>query len=56
VRIIAGTLVEVGRGKLTPEHVRRLLTSEGQRPQAGQTAPACGLTLVNITLGRKSQE
>lgn len=56
VRIVVGTLVEVGRGKLACEQVSRLLTSEGQRPQAGKTAPACGLTLVNITLGRKSQE
>jgi tRNA pseudouridine38-40 synthase len=56
VRIIVGTLVEVGRGRLTPEQVRGMLTSEGQRPQAGKTAPACGLTLVNITLGRKAAE
>lgn len=45
VRIIAGTLMEVGRGNWAPEKVRDILASE-DRAAAGPTAPACGLTLV----------
>ncbi len=45
VRIIAGTLIDVGRGKMEPEKVKEIL--EGlDRHKAGPTAPACGLTLV----------
>lgn len=47
VRIIAGTLVEVGKGKKTPEDVSRILFAK-DRCQAGQTAPPQGLTLVGI--------
>jgi tRNA pseudouridine38-40 synthase len=47
VRILAGTLVAVGKGKMTAEHVANLLES-GDRTQAGVTAPACGLTLVRV--------
>jgi tRNA pseudouridine38-40 synthase len=47
VRILAGTLVAVGRGKLTVDDVRALLAS-GDRTRAGVTAPACGLTLVRV--------
>ncbi len=52
VRIIAGTLIDVGRGRLTPDDVARLLSPSGHRRAAGMTAPACGLTLVAVTLGR----
>lgn len=45
VRIIAGTLMEVGRGHMPPESVRDILGAH-DRQQAGPTAPACGLTLV----------
>lgn len=45
VRIIAGTLMEVGRGNLEPEKVREILDAK-DRQAAGPTAPACGLTLV----------
>lgn len=45
VRIMAGTLMEVGRGKLPPERVKDILTA-CDRQAAGPTAPACGLTLV----------
>lgn len=45
VRIIAGTLMEVGRGHMPPERVRDILAAH-DRQQAGPTAPACGLTLV----------
>lgn len=46
VRIIAGTLIEVGRGRIEPLVIPGILAS-GNREQAGPTAPACGLTLVS---------
>lgn len=45
VRIIAGTLIEVGRGNRPPERMQDILRA-CDRAQAGPTAPACGLTLV----------
>lgn len=45
VRIIAGTLMEVGRGSYPPEKVKEILAAK-DRQAAGPTAPACGLTLV----------
>ena len=47
VRIIAGTLVEVGNGRLEPEALRQILDKK-DRSAAGPTAPACGLTMVGI--------
>lgn len=47
VRIIAGTLTEVGRGFRTPEDVRNVLEA-GDRDRAGATAPARGLILMSI--------
>ncbi len=47
VRIIVGTLIEVGRGKMAPSHVRAILRSK-DRTQAGPTAKALGLTLVQV--------
>ena len=52
VRIIAGTLLDVGRGRLTPDDVAALLGPSGDRQRAGMTAPAHGLTLVAVALGR----
>jgi tRNA pseudouridine38-40 synthase len=52
VRILAGTLVEVGCGRLTPADVAQLLSEHGDRRNAGMTAPAHGLTLVRVTTGR----
>ena len=46
VRIIAGTLMEVGKGNLMPESIKEILASR-DRSAAGPTAPACGLTLVD---------
>lgn len=46
VRIIAGTLMEVGRGNIEPEKVKEILVAK-DRTAAGPTAPACGLTLVD---------
>lgn len=47
VRIIAGTLVEVGMGRRDPELVR-LAIETADRTMAGPTAPAHGLTLLKI--------
>jgi tRNA pseudouridine38-40 synthase len=44
VRIIAGTLAEAGRGRITPEHVREILRT-GDRAKAGPTLPPTGLCL-----------
>ncbi len=44
VRIIAGTLLEVGRGKLTPEDIHEIIQSQDRR-RAGKTLPAHGLFL-----------
>ena len=44
VRIIAGTLMEVGRGAIPPEKIPEILAA-CDRGAAGPTAPACGLTL-----------
>ncbi len=45
VRIIAGTLMEVGREKYPPEAVLAMLEQK-DRTKAGPTAPACGLILA----------
>ncbi|MCA9016923.1 MAG: tRNA pseudouridine(38-40) synthase TruA, partial [Planctomycetaceae bacterium] len=47
VRAITGTLMEVGVGRWSPEDVQTILTSM-DRSQAGATAPACGLYLVQV--------
>lgn len=45
IRIIAGTLMEVGRGKIAPIQIRDILEAK-DRECAGPTAPANGLTLM----------
>ena len=47
VRIIAGTLVEVGQGKIQPQKVKEILEAKN-REQAGKTLPACGLCLMQV--------
>jgi tRNA pseudouridine38-40 synthase len=47
VRILAGTLVEVGIGRRDPDAMPALLAA-GDRAQAGPTAPARGLCLVRV--------
>lgn len=47
VRIIAGTLMEAGNGRKGLENIEKALVT-GERTLAGPTAPACGLTLVEI--------
>lgn len=50
VRIIAGTLIEVGFGKLKPDDIPAILESRDRR-KAGRTAPAHGLYLVEVYYG-----
>jgi tRNA pseudouridine38-40 synthase len=47
VRIIAGTLIEIGNGAYPPQRMKEILEA-ADRETAGPTAPACGLTLVRI--------
>lgn len=47
VRIMVGTLVEVGQGRRSPDGIASLL-ARPDRTRAGPTAPACGLTLVEV--------
>lgn len=47
VRIITGTLIQVGKGQLQAEDIRQMLSAK-DRTTAGQTAPPQGLTLVGI--------
>jgi len=46
-RNIAGTLIEVARGRFKPEAVKGILEKR-HRPSAGQTAPAKGLCLEKV--------
>jgi tRNA pseudouridine38-40 synthase len=47
VRNVTGTLVEIGRGRWTPEHILDILTAK-DRSVAGPLAPAAGLCLMRI--------
>ena len=47
VRSLAGTLLDIGRGRLSPGRIRRMLRT-GDRSLAGTTAPAKGLALVSV--------
>ena len=47
VRIIAGTLIEIGNGQYPPERMKKILDAR-DREYAGPTAPARGLTLLGI--------
>ena len=48
VRAMVGTLVEIGRGRLAIEDLRRLLEDGGARAESGPNAPAHGLELSEI--------
>ena len=50
VRTIAGTLVEIGRGRRTADSMAHLLVLR-DRAHAGPTAPASGLFLVGVDYG-----
>ncbi len=47
VRIIAGTLVDVGMGRIAPDELGTIIESR-DRTRAGRTAPAHGLYLVEV--------
>ena len=47
VRIIAGTLIQVGLGEIKPEDIPGILEAKN-RSAAGPTAPAQGLTMIGI--------
>jgi tRNA pseudouridine38-40 synthase len=47
VRILIGTLVDVGRGRVGVEAIARMLET-GDRKAGGMTAPAQGLTLLRV--------
>ncbi len=47
VRIIAGTLIKVGNGKLSPHHIPEIIEAR-DRVMAGPTAPAKGLCLIRV--------
>ena len=47
VRIISGTLVDVGMGKIQPEDIEIIIESQ-KRENAGKTLPAHGLYLVKV--------
>ena len=47
VRILTGTLVEIGEGKREVQSIERIL-QDGERRLAGETAPAHGLFLVEV--------
>ena len=47
VRIIVGTLVEVGLGKIEPNQIENII-KEGKRENAGKTLPPNGLYLLEV--------
>ena len=47
VRILTGTLMEVGWHKRTPESIQALIEAK-DRTLAGPTAPACGLCMMQV--------
>jgi tRNA pseudouridine38-40 synthase len=53
VRTIAGTLIEVGRGKLAPGDIPGILAAR-DRNQAGPTAPAQGLCLMKVEYAQRN--
>lgn len=48
VRAIVGTMLDIGRGKRTPESLHEIITSKN-RLNAGASAPAQGLSLIKIS-------
>lgn len=47
VRAVVGTLIEVGRGRLSVADFQKILDS-GDRRMAGESVPACGLFLEDV--------
>jgi tRNA pseudouridine38-40 synthase len=50
IRIMAGTLLEIGNGRFPPDRIATVLET-GDRNQAGPTAPGHGLTLEKVYFG-----
>lgn len=55
VRIIAGTLLEVGKGNISPQKMEEIIES-CNRKNAGPTAPAKGLKLVRIKYEQETEK
>ena len=53
VRIITGTLVEIGQGKRAPEEMKEMIEA-ADRTVAGHTAPPYGLYLAEVYYGEKT--
>ena len=53
VRIIAGTLVDVGRGKYQPDQIPKIIASK-DRALAGSTLPPEGLFLMWVKYGERN--
>ncbi|HSR37058.1 MAG TPA: tRNA pseudouridine(38-40) synthase TruA [Desulfurivibrionaceae bacterium] len=51
VRIMAGTLVDIGKGRFAPEHIATLLATP-DRCRGGVTAPPHGLCLLQVRYPR----
>ena len=47
VRILTGTLLEIGSGRRSPESINEIIES-GQRADAGFLVPASGLCLKEV--------
>lgn len=47
IRIIAGTLLDVGQGKIDPNDIPEIINSK-DRKRAGRTLPASGLCLMEV--------
>lgn len=47
VRIMVGTLIEIGTGELEPGSINQIILSKN-RKNAGITVPSCGLTMCHI--------
>ena len=52
VRILAGTLLEIGQGRRPAAAMREILAGR-DRSRAGRTAPACGLYLERVFYDKK---
>ena len=55
VRIIAGTLIEAGMGRIEDKDIPAIIEAR-DRSYAGPTAPACGLTLISYEYLEKIPE
>lgn len=55
VRNVVGTLVEIGRGALSPDEIVNILATRDRR-EAGPTAPPHGLCLVAVNYGVTNED